>query len=70
MNFKTPECREHTSKGGTQELKKKMRKIEMVMEIRQGRSLEIVDTLPHREGERHGWDLNLKIRMPVQIDQR
>lgn len=23
MNFKTPECREHTSKGGTQELKKK-----------------------------------------------
>lgn len=26
MNFKTPECREHTSKGGTQELKKKNEK--------------------------------------------
>lgn len=47
-----------------------MRKMEVGMEIGQERSCEIGETLPHREGQRHDWNLNLKIRMSAQIDQR
>lgn len=45
-----------------------MRKMKMGMEIGQERSLEIGEILPHREGEKHDWNLNLNIQMPAQID--
>lgn len=59
---------ENTSKVEHRNLK--MRKMEVGMEIGQERSWEIGETLPHREGQRHDWNPNPKIRMSAQIDQR